>query len=126
MKIRSVHTISKSGRFEHQSSSVVLEHNGIEYTISEHRERAGAIIVRSTMAQHLMMMPDHSGRIVIGVDQIDSGLVECDGCGDLVSSVREITSHNDEAPRFLCRRCIDDEPETDQPPPELSPRPVGF
>ena len=120
MKIRSVRTIIKSGRFEHVSSSVVLEHNGIEYTISEHRERAGAIIVRSTMAQHLMILPDHSGRIVIGVDQIDSGLVECDECGDLSSSVR--ANPGEDAVRYLCRQCDEDQPETDQPPPELSPR----
>jgi hypothetical protein len=120
MKIRSVCTIPNRDRFEHESKHVVLEVNGITFTITEHRERAGRIFILSSVFP--MSVTPHGNHISIGVDQIEGGLLECDECGDLVSSVQEITSHNNEAPRFLCRGCVDDEPETDQPPPELSPR----
>jgi hypothetical protein len=121
MKIRSVRTIAPRERFEHEAANLVIEIDGIEYTITDSREAAGRIIIRSSMIPMSVTPLGYGDGITIGVDMIRAGLVECDECGRLVSSVRDISTHNDPEQRFACLECAGDEPETDQPAPELYP-----
>lgn len=110
MKIRSVRSIASRERFEHEAANVVIEIDGIEYTITENRERAGRVLIRASVARTnpmlTMSITPHGDGFDLGVDVLAAELIECDECGRLSSSVHCVRGPMPEAEkRYLCSEC---------------------